>query len=73
MADLRQCECDLLTIGQYLRPSFKHHPIMRRVKEDEFDRYRVAGERMGFKAVFSSRLVRSSFMAGTFLQQALRS
>ena len=41
--------------------------------EEEFDRYREAGERMGFKAVFSSRLVRSSFMAGTFLKQALRS
>lgn len=73
MADLRQCGCDLLTIGQYLRPSFKHHPIVRRVEEEEFDRYRDAGERMGFKAVFSGRLVRSSFMAGTFLQQGLRS
>jgi lipoic acid synthetase len=73
MADLRQCGCDLLTIGQYLRPSFKHHPIVRRVEEEEFVRYREAGERMGFKAVFSGRLVRSSFMAGTFLQQALRS
>jgi lipoic acid synthetase len=73
MTDLRQCECDLLTIGQYLRPSFKHHPIVRRVEEDEFDRYRVAGERMGFKAVFSSRLVRSSFMAGTVLEKAVRS
>lgn len=73
MTDLRQCECDLLTIGQYLRPSFTHHPIMRRVEEDEFDRYRVAGERMGFKGVFSGRLVRSSFMAGTFLEQVVRS
>jgi lipoic acid synthetase len=73
MADLRQCGCDLLTIGQYLRPSFKHHPIIRRVEEDEFERYRVAGEGMGFKAVSSGRLVRSSFMAGTFLQQVIRS
>jgi len=73
MADLRQCGCDLLTIGQYLRPSFKHHPIVRRVEDEEFDRYREAGERMGFKAVFSGRLVRSSFMAGTFLQQVIRS
>lgn len=71
MDDLRQCGCDLLTIGQYLRPSFGHHPIIRHVDEGEFNRYRERGKRMGFKAVFSSRLVRSSFMAGSFLKQGL--
>lgn len=73
MEDLRHSECDLLTIGQYLRPSFNHHPIIRHVEAEEFNRYRERGERMGFKAVFSSRLVRSSFMAGPFLKRGLLS
>ena len=73
MDDLRQRDCDLLTIGQYLRPSFNHHPIIRHVEGEEFNRYREMGEEMGFKAVFSSRMVRSSFMAGTFLKRGLLS
>jgi lipoic acid synthetase len=71
MSELRKCDCDFLTIGQYLRPSFNHHPIIRHVSEEEFDRYRKSGEEMGFKAVFSSRLVRSSFMAGEFFKKAV--
>ena len=73
MEDLRHSDCDFLTIGQYLRPSFNHHPIIRHVEEEEFNHYREMGERMGFKAVFSSRLVRSSFMAGPFLKRGLLS
>lgn len=70
MENLRNVDCDFLTIGQYLRPSFNHHPIIRHVGQEEFESYRKVGERMGFKAVFSSRFVRSSFMAGEFFKKA---
>jgi lipoic acid synthetase len=70
MEDLRNVGCDFLTIGQYLRPSFNHYPIIRHVCPEEFETYREIGEQMGFTSVFSSRLVRSSFMAGDFLKKA---
>jgi lipoic acid synthetase len=73
MEDLRSVSCDFLTIGQYLRPSFDHYPIRRHLSQDEFELYKEVGEEMGFKAVFSSRLVRSSFMAGDFFKQAVSS
>ncbi len=69
MADLRKVSCDLLTLGQYLRPSGKHHPVARYVTPDEFDELRQEGEEMGFKAVFSAPLVRSSFHAAEFYQK----
>ena len=64
MADLRQAGCDILTIGQYLSPSLKHHPLVRYVPEDEFIEYENTGKEMGFAAVVSGPLVRSSFHAG---------
>jgi len=73
MKDLRTVECDFLTIGQYLRPSFDHYPIIRHVAQEEFDSYREIGEHLGFKSVFSSRMVRSSFMAGEIYKRALHS
>ena len=72
MEDLRGVSCDFLTIGQYLRPSFDHHPIRRHVSQEEFEAYKQIGEEMGFKAVFSSRLVRSSFMAGDFFKRGTK-
>ena len=63
MADLRQVDCDLLTIGQYLRPSLKHIPIDRFYTPAEFDELRLAGEEMGFRHVASGPLVRSSYHA----------
>jgi len=63
MADLRKVSCDHLTIGQYLQPSGKHHPVVRFVTPEEFEDFRKAGEKMGFQAVFSAPLVRSSFHA----------
>ena len=63
MADLRQVDCDLLTIGQYLRPSLKHIPIDRFYTPDEFEELRVAGDEMGFRHVASGPLVRSSYHA----------
>lgn len=70
MADLRQVSCDLLTLGQYLRPSGKHHPVVRYVTPDEFEELRVEGEKLGFKAVFSAPLVRSSFHAAEIFKKA---
>ena len=63
MTDLRGVDCDLLTIGQYLRPSAKHLAIDRFYTPTEFDELREAGEAMGFKHVASGPLVRSSYHA----------
>lgn len=63
MTELREVSCDLLTLGQYLQPSGKHHAVIRYVPPDEFEELRQEGEKMGFKAVFSAPLVRSSFHA----------
>jgi lipoic acid synthetase len=71
MADLRQVSCDLLTLGQYLRPSGKHHPVARYVPPEEFDELRGEGEKMEFKAVFSAPLVRSSFHAAEIFKKAI--
>tara|TARA_B100001179_G_C18601914_1_gene410910 strand:- start:3687 stop:4295 length:609 start_codon:yes stop_codon:yes gene_type:complete len=63
MTDLRKVDCDLLTIGQYLRPSVKHLAIDRFYRPEEFEELRKAGETMGFKHVASGPLVRSSYHA----------
>ena len=63
MSDLRQVDCDLLTIGQYLRPSLKHLAIDRFYTPAEFEELRLAGEEMGFRHVASGPLVRSSYHA----------
>lgn len=69
MADLRGASCDLLTLGQYLRPSGRHHPVVRYVPPEEFEDLRQEGEKMGFKAVFSAPLVRSSFHAAEVFEK----
>ncbi len=63
MADLREVNTDLLTIGQYLRPSKRHHPIIRFYRPEEFKELEEAGLEMGFKHVASGPLVRSSYHA----------
>ena len=63
MRDLRSVSCDLLTIGQYLRPSEKHVPLSRWYTPDEFDELRREGEALGFKHVAAGPLVRSSYHA----------
>jgi lipoic acid synthetase len=69
MQRLRAADVDVLTVGQYLRPSEKHAPLVRYVEPAEFDRYREAGLAMGFKYVASGALVRSSYRAAeAFLQ-----
>jgi len=63
MQDLREADCDLLTIGQYLQPSPMHHPVVRFVSPDEFSEYRDIGKDLGFIEVASAPLVRSSYKA----------
>ena len=63
MRDLRAVDCDLLTIGQYLRPSPGHAPISKWYTPDEFDELRGEGEALGFRHVASGPLVRSSYHA----------
>ncbi len=63
MRDLREHDVDILTIGQYLRPSRLHLPIYRYVHPDEFKAYHDEGMAMGFKWVESGPLVRSSYHA----------
>ncbi|MEM6716712.1 MAG: lipoyl synthase [Cyanobacteria bacterium P01_F01_bin.56] len=63
MADLRQADCDILTIGQYLQPSDKHLKLQDFIPPDQFETWRVIGEEMGFLQVVSSPLTRSSYHA----------
>lgn len=61
--DLRAVECDILTLGQYLRPSRDHLPVVRYVTPGEFAELRAAALAMGFRHVESGPLVRSSYHA----------
>jgi len=63
MKDLRNVNCDLLTIGQYLSPSGEHLPVFKYYHPDEFAELKNIGERMGFLHVESGPLVRSSYQA----------
>ncbi|MEO0827466.1 MAG: lipoyl synthase [Cyanobacteria bacterium J06635_15] len=63
MADLRQVDCDILTIGQYLQPSPKHLAVQAFITPEQFETWRVQGEAMGFLQVVSSPLTRSSYHA----------
>jgi lipoyl synthase len=62
-ADLRAVDCDILTIGQYLRPSEKHLPLERYYHPDEFAEMKAEALALGFKHVESGPLVRSSYHA----------
>lgn len=63
MQDLIEHGCDILTIGQYLQPTKVHLPVDRYVTPDEFRMYKSEGLKLGFKAVESAPLVRSSYHA----------
>lgn len=63
LADLRAVGVDIVTIGQYLRPSAQHLPVARWWRPEEFDRLRLVGESMGFAHVQASPVTRSSYHA----------
>ena len=70
MKDLRRCGVDLLTIGQYMRPTKRHLSIKEWVHPDVFSDLEQQAYRLGFKGVASSPLVRSSYKAYEFYQRA---
>ncbi len=70
LVDLRAAGCDLITITQYLRPTAKHHPVVRWVKPQEFVELASEAEEIGFLGVMSGPLVRSSYRAGRLYKQA---
>ena len=63
MDDLLSANVDFLTIGQYLQPSVKHHPLQRYVHPDEFEELKKIALSKGFLIVSSSPLTRSSYHA----------
>jgi lipoic acid synthetase len=71
LQDLRDAGCDLITITQYLRPTAKHHPVVRWVKPNEFVELSKEAEEIGFLGVMSGPLVRSSYRAGRLYNQAM--
>jgi lipoic acid synthetase len=73
MRDLHAAGCELLTVTQYLRPSPRHHPVVRWVHPEEFVELAAEAEEIGFAGVLSGPLVRSSYRAGRLYQQALDS
>ncbi|MCA9533127.1 MAG: lipoyl synthase [Myxococcales bacterium] len=73
MQALRDIDVDVLTIGQYLRPTPKHAELLRYVEPEEFDAYAAAGRELGFRFVASGPLVRSSYRAAeAFLHGVLK-
>ena len=63
MDDLRSAEVDFITIGQYLQPSTKHHPLDRYYRPEEFEEFETIAKTKGFLLVSSSPLTRSSYHA----------
>lgn len=69
LSDLRSAGVDVVTFGQYLRPTPKHMKVSEYVEPAEFERWQVEAEAMGFLYVASGPLVRSSYKAGEFYLQ----
>jgi lipoyl synthase len=72
LRDLRAARVDVVTIGQYLRPTRRNLPVAEYVEPAQFDEYRDYGLSLGFRMVFSGPLVRSSYMAETISEEARR-
>ena len=68
MQDLNEAGCDFLTIGQYLQPRRTNIPVVEYIRPEVFEEYRVKGLEMGFKAIASSPLTRSSMDAGEMFE-----
>ncbi|KAL7553579.1 hypothetical protein ACHAWF_016894 [Thalassiosira exigua] len=66
MKDLRSVDVDVVTFGQYLRPTENHLSVVEYVTQEKFEYFKKVGEEMGFKYVASGPLVRSSYKAGEF-------
>jgi lipoic acid synthetase len=71
MRDLRSVDCDILTLGQYLRPSAWHLPVSEYVTPQRFEALRRRAEELGFLYCAAGPLVRSSYRAGEFFVRSL--
>ena len=71
MEDLRRVDVDILTLGQYLRPSKGHIPVSEYVSPERFEHYKHLADDLGFLYVASGPFVRSSYRAGEFFLEAL--
>lgn len=69
MRDLREAGVDVLTLGQYLRPTDHHLAVVDYVTPEKFDQYARQGEALGFSYVASGPMVRSSYKAGEFFME----
>jgi lipoic acid synthetase len=63
MRHLRQGQCDILSLGQYLAPSAAHYPTQEFIRPQQFKAYESFAYRLGFKAVLAGPRVRSSYQA----------
>jgi lipoic acid synthetase len=70
LEDLRENQCDILTLGQYLAPSLNHYPVKEFISIEQFQKYYEIGMALGFKAVLSGPLIRSSYNAEDIYQEA---
>jgi lipoic acid synthetase len=71
MRDLREVDVNILTLGQYLRPSKGHIPVVEFVSIPQFKYFKEIADEMGFLYVASGPLVRSSYRAAEFFVEAL--
>lgn len=69
LRDLREAGVSIVTIGQYLPPSAAHWPLARYVTPEEFEAYGAFARELGFRAVASAPLVRSSYHAGELVRE----
>ncbi|KPK63872.1 lipoyl synthase [candidate division WOR_3 bacterium SM23_42] len=69
LEDLQDAGVDIVTIGQYLQPTKKHHDVQRYYTPEEFDSFRKVGLKIGIRHVLSGPLVRSSYRAGEIFTQ----
>ncbi|MCP5515418.1 MAG: lipoyl synthase [Spirochaetales bacterium] len=72
LEDLKNAECDIITIGQYLAPSVRHHPVIEYIHPEKFEFYRIKALEMGFLNVASAPLVRSSYLAESVYNECLK-
>ena len=69
--DIRSSACDILTIGQYLRPRTGNLPVRKLYRLEEFEQYRRIGEGLGFRHVASGPFVRSSYLAEEIFEEII--
>jgi lipoic acid synthetase len=72
MKDLREINCNILTIGQYLQPTKNHLEVEEYIVPEKFDKYKKIGEELGFDYTASAPFVRSSFNARDFSNKFLK-